>query len=217
MGIATLREPVLSSASVRSWTAKGAAVTKETADSCFVTFTASNDTTWTYAIDTTSWLIKRLVLHSAALDSNVFDGSFFYRDSGGIPLLEKIALMQDTTLHHGGYKFYNQRINQPIPDSMFTIAVLYPWTAPGSGGVKVTTYPSYCVMTPRPGTALGDISIFNAFGRVVFRKSAVGTKGAIVWRYTDGNGTALGPGRYFLRGRDGAHTFTKSLFIRGKF
>jgi hypothetical protein len=216
MGIATLREPVLSSASVRSWTAKGAAVTKETADSCFVTFTASNDTTWTYAIDTTSWLIKRLVLHSAALDSNVFDGSFFYRDSGGIPLLEKIALMQDTTLHHGGYKFYNQRINQPIPDSMFTISVLYSWTAPGSGGAKVTTYPSYCVVTPRPGTRLGDISIFNAFGRVVFHKTVNNANGMFIWHFTDLGGTSVGPGWYCLRARDGKHSFVKNLFFRGR-
>ena len=207
MGISTLREPVLSSAGIKAWKDKGAVVTRDTLDTCVVSYTTT-DSIWTYRIDKSMWLVSELVVHSNSLDSNVFDGTFIYRDSSDIPVLEKIALMKDTSMRHGGYVFSNIKINQPLPDSMFKNAVIRSRTVVEKGKFGITVSPSSVVFEFPREAGIMRAGVYDAAGREVTRINAVPTMNRIVWRYS-----AAVAGFYFVYAEGKGRSFRERFFL----
>lgn len=209
MGISTLREPVLSSAVIKAWKDRGAVVTRDTLDTCVVSYTTSADSSWTYRIDKSMWLISELVVHSNSLDSNVFDGTFFYRDSSDIPVLEKIVLMKDTTMRHGGYVFSNIKVNQGLPDSMFKNAVMRSRTVVDKGKFGIIVNPSSVVFEfPRDA---GNIraAVYDAAGRKIKTLAVDGYSNQLIWRF----GKSIQTGFYFVKADGKDRTFYERFLI----
>jgi hypothetical protein len=209
MGISTLREPVLSSAVIKAWKYKGAVVTRDTLDTCVVSYATSADSIWTYKINKSMWLVSELVVHSNSLDSNVFDGTFFYRDSSDIPVLEKIALMKDTSMNHGGYVFTNIKINEPLPDSMFKNAVMRSRTVVDKGKLGITVNPSSVIFEFPREAGIMRAGVYDAAGREVYKMAVDGNRGQCVWRF----GKAIQAGFYFVKAEGESRTFCKRFLI----
>jgi hypothetical protein len=208
MGISTLREPVLSSAGIKAWKDKGAVVTRDTLDTCVVSYATATDSSWTYKIDKTRWLITGLLVHQNSPDSNVFNGLFFYRDSGGIQVLEKIALMQDSTMRHGGYVFSNIKINEPLPDSMFKNAVIRSRTVVEKGKFGIIVNPSSVVFEFPREAGIVHAAVYDAAGRLVARMNVVPTMNRFVWRYG-----AASAGFYFIYAEGKGRSFQEKFFL----
>jgi hypothetical protein len=192
LGISTLTDPVLSSNPIKAWKDKGAAVLRDTLDTCVVSY-ATTDSNWTYKIDKSRWLVTELVVHSNLLDSNVFSGTFIYRDSGGIPVLEKIGLLRDTTMLHGGYVFSNIKINEGLPDSMFS-AVKRSRTVVEKGKFGITVNPAFVVFEFPREAGIIRAGVYDAAGREVQKIAVDVNSDQCVWRF----GKSIQAGFYFV-------------------
>jgi hypothetical protein len=209
LGISVLREPVLSAAAIGGWKDKGAVVTRDTLDTCVVAYGTSADSSWTYKIDKTRWLITGLTVHQVSPDSNVFNGLFFYRDSSDIPVLEKIALMKDTSMQHGGYVFSNIKINQPLPDSMFTIGVIHVRCVIEKGKLGIIVNSSSVLFEFPREAGIMHAAVYDAAGRKIKMLSVDGNSGQCVWRF----GNSIQAGFYFLRAEGKRLTFGERFLI----
>lgn len=209
MGISTLREPVLSSAVIKAWKGKGAVVTRDTLDTCVVSYATATDSIWTYKIDKSRWLISELVVHQNFPDSNVFSGTFIYRDSGGIPVLEKIALMKDTTMQHGGYVFSNIKINEPLPDSMFKNAVMRSRAVVEKGKLGITVSPSSVVFEFPREAGIMRAAVYDAVGRKIKILAVDGYSNQLIWRF----GRSIQTGFYFVRAESERRIFCERFLI----
>jgi hypothetical protein len=209
LGISMLREPLLSSAAVKGWPGRGATMTRDTLDTCALSYTTSADSVWTYTIDKSSWLISRLVVHSKSLDSNVFDGTYFYGDSNGIPVIEKIALMRDTTMHHGGYVFSNIRLNESIPDSVFKSGVMFRAAALTRKEFSITRgIRSVAIDMPR-GAGIKNVSVYNSFGKEIKKLTVDNVSARCEWRY----GNSVSSGLYIVRAVGNSMVYSGKVFI----
>jgi hypothetical protein len=198
---------VLSSNPIKAWKGKGAVVLRDTLDTCVVSY-ATADSSWTYKIDKSRWLVSELVVHSNPLDSNVFSGTFIYRDSGGIPVLEKIGLLRDTTMRHGGYVFSNIKINEPLPDSMFS-AVILSRAAVEKGQFGIIVNPSFVVFDFPKEAGIMRVAVYNATGRE-FQKMAIDKYSSrLFWRF----GKSVQAGFYFVRAESKTRIFCESFLI----
>jgi hypothetical protein len=209
LGISILREPVLSSTAIKAWKDKSAVVTRDTLDTCVVSFATATDSSWTYKIDKARWLVSELVVHSNPLDSNVFDGTFFYRDSGGIPVLEKIALMKDSTMGHGGYVFSNIKINEGLPDSMFIIGVIHARSFVEKGKFGIAVSPSSVVFEFPRDAGIISARVYDAAGREVQKIAVEGHSNKFIWRF----GKSIKAGFYFMRARGEKKEFCEKFLI----
>jgi hypothetical protein len=208
LGISTLREPVLSSGPIKAWKDKGAVVSRDTLDTCVVSY-ATTDSIWSYKIDKSMWLVSELVVHSNSLDSNVFDGTFIYRDSSSIPVIEKIALMKDTAMKHGGYVFSNIKINQPLPDSMFKNAVMRLRTVVEKGKLVITVNPSSVVFEFPRDAGIMHAEVYDATGRKVRILAVDGYSNQLIWRF----GKSIQTGFYFIRAQSEKRVFCERFLI----
>jgi hypothetical protein len=207
LGISTLAEPVLSSAVIKAWKDKGAVVSRDTLDTCVVSY-ATTDSIWSYRIDKSRWLVSELVVHSNPLDSNVFSGTFIYRDSGGIPVLEKIGLLRDTTMRHGGYVFSNIKINEALPDSMFKNAVIRSRNVVEKGKFGIIVNSSSVVFEFPREAGIMRAGVYDAAGREVARTDAAPNMNHFVWRYG-----AVSAGFYFVYAEGKGRSFRERFFL----
>jgi hypothetical protein len=207
LGISTLTDPALSSNPIKAWKDKGAAVSRDTLDTCVVSY-ATTDSSWTYKIDKSRWLVSELVVHSNLLDSNVFSGTFIYRDSGGVPVLEKIGLLRDTTMRHGGYVFSNFKINEGLPDSMFS-AVLRSRTVVEKGKFGIMVNPSSVVFDFPRDAGIIRIGVFDAAGREIQKLAVDVNSSHCVWRF----GKSIQVGFYFVRAESEKRVFCERFLI----
>ena len=202
-----LTDPVLSSNPIKAWKDKGAVVLRDTLDTCVVSY-ATTDSSWTYKIDKSRWIVSELVVHSNLLDSNVFSGTFIYRDSGGIPVLEKIGLLRDTTMRHGGYVFSNIKINEGLPDSMFS-AVKYSRNVVEKGKLGIIVNPSSIVFEFPKDAEIIRAGVYDAAGREVQKITVDGNSGKCVWRF----GKSIQAGSYFVRAESEKQVFCERFLI----
>ncbi|HUI91442.1 MAG TPA: T9SS type A sorting domain-containing protein [Chitinivibrionales bacterium] len=209
LGIATLREPLLSSAVIRGWKDKGAAVRRDTLDTCVVSYATTADSSWAYTIDKNRWVITALLVHQSSPDSNVFNGIFLYGDSGGVPLLEKIALMRDTSMNHGGYVFSNIKINEPLPDSMFNSAVIHARRPVEAGRIGISVNPSSVMFEFPKEAGIASAAVYNAAGRKIKSLDVDRNSSNYVWRY----GNSLQTGFYFVHARGEKREYCERFLI----
>jgi hypothetical protein len=200
-------DPVLSSNPIKAWKDKGAVVTRDTLDTCVVSYTTT-DSSWTYKIDKSRWLVSELVVHSYTLDSNVFSGTFIYRDSGGIPVLEKIGLLRDTTMRHGGYVFTNIKINEGLPDSMFS-AVIRSRNVVEKGKFGIVVNPSSVVFEFPREAGIIRAGVYDAAGREVQKMAVDGYSSQFIWRF----GKPMQVGFYFVRAESEKRIFCERFLI----
>lgn len=208
LGISILREPVLSSGPIKAWKDKGAVVTRDTLDTCVVSY-AATDSIWSYKIDKSMWLVSELVVHSNSLDSNVFDGTFIYRDSSSIPVIEKIALMKDTAMNQGGYVFSNIKINQPLPDSMFKNALIRSRAVVYKGKFGITVSPSSVVFEFPRDEGIMRAAVYDAAGRKVYKMAVEGYSSQFIWRF----GKSMQTGFYFVRAEGKNRVFCERFLV----
>lgn len=192
---------------IKAWKDKGAVVTRDTLDTCVVSYTTT-DSIWSYRIDKSMWLVSELVVHSNTLDSNVFDGTFIYRDSSDLPVLEKIALMKDTSMNHGGYVFSNIKINQPLPDSMFINAVIRLKSVVAMGKFRIMVNSSSVVFEFPREAGIIRAAVYNAAGREVARTDAAPNMNHFVWRYG-----AVSAGFYFVYAEGKDRSLRERFFL----
>jgi len=183
--------PVISSDPVRQWPNSQAAVALQDGDSCVVTYndlSTGTLVTFRYTVDVRHWVVRRLE-KSATISSRVyalFDASYAYDWIGDtLPVLNRIAHWNDTTLAKGGYRFYNIGINAELDDTLFQLSV---WNGGRMTATDRSLFPAVYggVFDLRGRRFTGNPDADPAAGRVSVRESGTATPRVWMRKRDDG-------------------------------
>jgi len=173
-----LNNPILSPKTIETIEQQSPQLEGADGDTMRLVFTAAGDT-YTYFIEKARWLIVRLDIVGVTL----YNASYYYSDSAGIPALTMVAIANDVYLRSGGIRFRNVRVNGALSARRIPNRTRPPVFTVDTGREKVELV---------LGTSSGpgrELVIRDALGRPVFRGLVSESDHRYVWRP---NGVASG-------------------------
>ncbi|MBD3390675.1 MAG: hypothetical protein GF418_01485 [Chitinivibrionales bacterium] len=161
-------------------------------------------TTYSYYIEKERWLVVGLEITGGT----VYDASYFYGDSAGIPALEMVAMNNDTSLANGGLRFKNIILNQPLFAQQRAAPRRPRYLALASVHGRIIVSGD---ILAQPGTM---VSIWDPSGRRIFARTHQAGLHQFIWDGTGMNGQKTAAGTYIFSVNTNGSRYARSFVFR---
>jgi len=151
--------PVIAASTYRAWLSRPVEVSGALDGLVQVSYfdSTSGEDEYQYVVDTASGLVRGLERYReypSGYRYRNFNSTFFYDETGDVPVLRMIATNGDTTLSRGGYRFFDIEVNTPLDDTLFAPISAVRHVSERIGGDAMPVFGAHAALFDLRGRAL---------------------------------------------------------------
>jgi hypothetical protein len=202
-----LVNPVFSPNTMHNIAEQNPQLRQDDRDTVILTFTSGNNT-YSYFVEKQRWLIVSLDIVDNIMGDTTYSAGYYYADSGDIPVLQTIAMKNDTTLGQGGVRFKSIRLNLPLYAARRRVL--------SRKDVSFEVLPGRVIVSGDAFRRGGSVlAVRDGLGRLLFSRKLSRDERRVVWDGRSVSGEAVAAGTYVMElSVDGVKRFYPFALLR---